>query len=321
MKTRLLLFTIFCFMIIGFQSCSKDEDFNPEETYENSYFNIPNAEFIDEVFPSFSDEVGIPIIRNIYGNNSVIAGGSNFLTLESESDFSYILIGIEGITGYYKLSSYGLERLVDVYQFYLSISQDLQLQNLTFHIAILNSGGLISDYSEIEVSQIEAGTGLLQISCTWDQENDVDLHLIEPSEEEIYYGNSYSENGGELDVDSNAGCYIDGVNNENITYSNDAIVETGEYIVGVDLYSNCSVSVNTNFIVTAYYDGELLSTTYGTNPYVGTLTADDSYENTQEVMKFNISSNKSAKIGEPKLVSFKFPSNQQVKVKNLSPNK
>ena len=140
----------------------------------------------------------------------------------------------------------------------------------------------------------------MQINCSWDQPNDVDLHLVEPNGTEIFYGNAISQNGAELDVDSNAGCSLDNINNENITYSDNDIVEAGEYIVRVDLWSNCNVTSSTNYVVTAYYNGHILTTNSNySNPYSGSFVPTDEdagdLGSGVEVMRFNIPSNRSMK--------------------------
>jgi hypothetical protein len=59
---------------------------------------------------------------------------------------------------------------------------------------------------------------------------------------------------GFLDVDSNAGCYIDAINNENIYYE---ATKNGDYRICVDLYEKCgSTSVSgANYSVTLNYQG------------------------------------------------------------------
>ena len=136
------------------------------------------------------------------------------------------------------------------------------------------------------------------ISETWEKEvsiRNVDLHLIEPGDngEHIYYGNRTSDNGGELDLDSNAGCGIDGINNENITYGEDAYIAPGVYEVYVDMYSNCDPSIATDYVVTVTYNGRLIGTTTGTNPARGTFPVDEpsnhaNLDNLTPVMTFTI---------------------------------
>jgi hypothetical protein len=56
-------------------------------------------------------------------------------------------------------------------------------------------------------SQVDTGTGDVQVTLEWGSEADLDLHVIEPDGTEIYFGNrGPTTTGGELDVDANAAC-------------------------------------------------------------------------------------------------------------------
>jgi hypothetical protein len=90
-------------------------------------------------------------------------------------------------------------------------------------------------------------SGDVQVSVSWDAPTDVDLHVVEPSGTEIYYGNRTSATGGQLDVDSNPACSIDGRQIENIRWPSGA--PGGTYTVRVDYWDNCGVA-RTNFLVT-----------------------------------------------------------------------
>ena len=175
------------------------------------------------------------------------------------------------------------------------LSQNLNDDDFVIQVAVEDADGIISDTKTIIVTYVDAGTGVLQVNCSWDQPNDVDLHLIEPNGEEIYYGNSTSQNGGELDVDSNAGCSIDNINNENITYDSNNVLEAGEYTVEVHLFSNCNVTGDTHYVVTAYHNGHILTPDNNTpNPYSGTFTPNGN--TVQEVMRFHINPSRNAKV-------------------------
>jgi hypothetical protein len=100
------------------------------------------------------------------------------------------------------------------------------------------------------------GSGNVQVSLSWDTPTDVDLHVVEPSPgEEIYWSNRSSATGGMLDLDSNAACSIDGVNNENITWATGSPLP-GEHVVRVDYWSDCG-GLPANYVVTTKVCGEV----------------------------------------------------------------
>jgi hypothetical protein len=95
-------------------------------------------------------------------------------------------------------------------------------------------------------------TSDVQVSVSWDAPSDVDLHVVDPSGTDIYYGNQTSPTGGQLDVDSNAACSIDGKQVENIRWPGAA--PGGVYIVRVDYWDSCGVGA-TNYLVTVKNGG------------------------------------------------------------------
>ncbi|HRW63704.1 MAG TPA: hypothetical protein P5132_09460 [Bacteroidales bacterium] len=324
MRRLKLFFLTLMALTLGFVSCEKDED---AKLINELFFQIPNAEFISDGFPGASSSLDAPGITSVYGNSNVLAGGSNPISVSTSDAIKNILVGVQGQKGYYKIAASDNKSTNYLYIIYLIINQDLQYEDFTIVIAVLDNAGLVSTHETINVSRVDAGTGKLQVSCSWDKANDVDLHLVEPAGEEIYYGNSYSANGGDLDVDSNAGCSIDNINNENITYSETDIVESGDYIVRVDLFSNCNVTSNTNYVVTVRYNGDLITPKSGTNPFYGSFTPDqadyggegDGYT----VMTFNIGSAKKSIEKTILMDGFKFvyPNQNVSKPKNISPDK
>ena len=110
---------------------------------------------------------------------------------------------------------------------------------------------------------IQVGSGEVQVSLTWNVESDVDLHVVDPAGDEIYYRRREIDSGGELDLDSNAGCRIDGIKNENITWPTGS-APSGTYIVRVNYWSSCGVE-STNYTVRINNGGE-------TQVFDGTLT-------------------------------------------------
>jgi hypothetical protein len=66
------------------------------------------------------------------------------------------------------------------------------------------SQATLNDNLERLLRQHNAGTGDLRISLMWSNHNDLDLHVVDPSETEIYYQRRRSGTGGLLDIDMNA---------------------------------------------------------------------------------------------------------------------
>lgn len=58
---------------------------------------------------------------------------------------------------------------------------------------------------EIDRRRVAAGgkSGQVHVSLVWANRNDLDLHVIAPSGERIYFSNKTSKCGGKLDVDMN----------------------------------------------------------------------------------------------------------------------
>lgn len=102
------------------------------------------------------------------------------------------------------------------------------------------------------------GTGDVQVTLRWVGRNDLDLHVIDPTGEEIYYSYPASQSGGDLDVDSNARCLenITEQSVENIFWPlGDAPV--GGYEISVVYFEQCVDPGNTNFTVHVLVDGQV----------------------------------------------------------------
>ena len=82
------------------------------------------------------------------------------------------------------------------------------------------------------------GTGAVQITLSWDPAVDLDLHVVEPSGEEINYRNKTSATGGQLDRDRVCSTTTRGP--ENIFWAGSA-APRGSYAVKVHLFSSCSL--------------------------------------------------------------------------------
>jgi hypothetical protein len=122
-------------------------------------------------------------------------------------------------------------------------------------------------YLEIPIDVIPVQSGELQVSLTWDTNADMDLFVTEPDGTRIFYGNTESESGGMLDLDSNADCEAPFNQNENIFWPV-GMAPSGDYLVQVFQYDPCGTEGRTYWRVTVFAGG--VPTTYA-----GSLNPDD----------------------------------------------
>jgi len=84
------------------------------------------------------------------------------------------------------------------------------------------------------------GTGVIQSTLRWSSTDDLDLEIIDPSGQRVFFQNKRVASGGQLDVDSNANCQ-DTITNpvENIFWPPSG-APPGNYVVKVNLYQRCA---------------------------------------------------------------------------------
>jgi hypothetical protein len=198
---------------------------------------------------------GGPVITAT-GNQSVINGGTLLVTVRADSPFTviYMFIGGKtlglssesagGIGGYYEMRLPSAQTSVPVL---LTFPQSIPLSEFELLFAAANPSGSVGSYVGLTTRTTSVGTGDVQVTLSWDTDSDTDLHVVDPAGEEVFYAHRRSASGGELDLDSNAGCAIDGVRNENITWPV-GHAPRGQYTVRVDYWSACGVA-QTNFTV------------------------------------------------------------------------
>jgi hypothetical protein len=108
------------------------------------------------------------------------------------------------------------------------------------------------------------GVGNLQVTLNWSSNADIDLHVIEPGGEEIYYNYPSSTAGGALDRDNQCSDFVMG-RPENIFWT---IPPNGTYQVNVVYYQNCGGAGPVNFTVRICIEGNCGS------PIAGTVNAE-----------------------------------------------
>jgi hypothetical protein len=65
-------------------------------------------------------------------------------------------------------------------------------------------GGELGGAFEERLGRAGAQTGVVQVSLVWDNENDLDIHVVSPLKEHIFFAMRRAPSGGHLDVDMNS---------------------------------------------------------------------------------------------------------------------
>jgi len=291
---------------------------------ESEYFTIENGAYVNDSLPV--SENGAELISDLQLNKTVINGGSNIINFTSSILLDEALINAKGISGYINVPlQYTYDEASRLYKYSMTLLLSQKLSEaFDFGMVVKAKDGTISKPYNTNINVMEAGTGALQISLSWNLDDDVDLHVFEPDGTEIYYAAPFSfpddmdmnkfyfdrnvwiinkyksddnyhfdrsstisklklkallftlwgkvnmrketalymrENNipysGELDIDSNAACNIDGIRNENIFY---IMPEPGTYTVKINLFSKCKSArkstEGTKYAVTIKYDNK-----------------------------------------------------------------
>jgi len=118
---------------------------------------------------------------------------------------------------------------------------------------------------------LHGANGGLQFTLSFDDPEDLDIHVAQPDACTVWYGNRSCSGGGSLDRDSNAGCgngsHGDGVNVENVIYDAHTY-PLGQYGVFVDYWDQCDSHTSSNYAVQIRANGQLWT-------YCGSISGPD----------------------------------------------
>ena len=143
------------------------------------------------------------------------------------------------------------------YDAVITIPSDLPASVTSFTLTLATvKNGVQSCIATLPVQIVASGqsSSRLQVSLSWSAPIDMDLHVKTPANTEIFWDNQSDGTGGSLDVDSNAQCVIDNIDQENISWGSTA-PPLGTYTISPHLYSNCSQSGSFPYVVTINNNG------------------------------------------------------------------
>lgn len=273
---------------------------------QKKYFGILDASFHKGAFPTGDAVIDM---SDITVNDRALTGGMNYITATTSEQYTEFYVGIVGVDGYYfkfvpNPDNVTFDPVTGKYVYTVPMLFGIDFKfNITIKISVKLPNGEISETVTKEIKHVESLSGDLNVNLVFNNEKDIDLHLITPSGRQIYYGDRGGrvtlEDGTEvefgLDHDSNAACNIDALNNENIVIPN-ALIEAGEYKVIVNMYSNCDPSIPTSWSLVTRYGDQIVTPLTGTNPAFGVYPVNAPSGDHTVVMTFEITPAQAARI-------------------------
>lgn len=183
------------------------------------------------------------------GGGTVAQGSTAQGNLTGVDPFDALIVRFDGVDDFYEVALAQQETAVDLF---LSLGTEAPAGMVDCQFQGRRAGE--TEFGEpitIPLEILDVGSGELQVNLTWNTDADLDIHVFEPSGNEIFWNNTTSPTGGQLDLDANVGC--GSVSVENIFWS--LVPPVGTYRVAIENYTECS-QVSSSFIVTVTVPGQ-----------------------------------------------------------------
>jgi hypothetical protein len=182
---------------------------------------------------------------------TLVARGSTVVRLSAPQSFQAVYLSVGNVPrkvgGFWQLQ---LPAPTTDLLLVVQLSGQVPSSSFDLQLALSSQLGVVGPYSEVPTNVIR-GTSELEITVWWDKPSDVNLNVVEPSGEEVYWGNNMSATGGMLDQNSNIECVVDNKNNESIRWTK---APSGTFAVRLDYDSSCGVA-ETKYVVAVNHNG------------------------------------------------------------------
>jgi hypothetical protein len=225
----------------------------------------------------------LPQIVAVMGPTAVTNGGTAILHVQVSPPVPSptFVIGLEGDTGYHTVT--GSDPDGDgIYDISVQVAGEASQASLVLSVALMDAMGNVGAYFPVTIELVRSGTGDVKITLSFDRLHDLDLHVIEPNGEEIWYENNASATGGGLDLDSGELCMPNSANAENVFWPPGG-APPGTYQVRVQNFQQCSPGA-IEYTVRVAYDN-VVNTYTGSFPD-GTASETPNANNVREVATF-----------------------------------
>lgn len=255
------------------------EDRTQPDAATDAQLQVRGAQFFRGDMPA--DASGPPV--KTVAVSPIVHPGSVARTCSGVMDPSAtaIALAIEGDSGYWIVPA-GLPDVTapgfPTFAADLAFSTRLPVGTRMFLARAVDASGHFgaSFAKPLDVTPVTRPTGRFVISLTWDDEADLDLHVVDPHGVEIWKRNINSYEppppgaspeapntphpGGVLDFDANAACVQDGRHAENLVYADKP--PSGHYVARVDTFSLCKAA-GARWRVEGFVDGASIGAAEG----------------------------------------------------------
>ena len=238
---------------------------------------VSGAQFFRNAWPV---ENGGPRAKTVTASPTVLPGSVGTCSGSLDPEATGVALALDGDRGYWVLPA-GLPDVASpqfpTFSASIAFGSRIRQGARTLEVHAVDEQGRFGPGATrlLDVASPASPTGKFEIHLKWDNDADLDLHVVEPTGVEIFKRNTDSQDkapsssppgpgterpGGRLDFDSNASCVRDGRRAENVVYR--APPPRGRYIVRVDAFSLCK-EINAWWRVDAMLDGRTIGTSEG----------------------------------------------------------
>ena len=190
----------------------------------------------------------------VAGNHSVVSGGALLVDLLPDAPLDKLLLSID-MQSYYEIDLTAVSAAAP-YRLVARVppALDQDFSALCLSITGIGADGAAGAPACHPLAVEPVGTGDLEITLTWDSPADLDLHVVDPYGDEIYFAREMVDSGGELDLESGVDCSPDDTMNEHVAWTG-GTPPPGVYVIRVHHWSNCGAP-ETNYVLNVSLDGE-----------------------------------------------------------------
>jgi hypothetical protein len=250
---------------------------------DSDVISVDEGDFESGDPPPTEGGEALPQIVQVTGPTAVTNGGTALLHVQLSPAVASptFVIGLEGDTGYHTVT--GVDADGDgTYDISVRVASEATQASLVLSVALMDAMGNVGPYYPLSIEIVRSGTGDVKITLSFDRLHDLDLHVIEPGGEEIWFDRKVTATGGVLDLDSGENCVQSPANAENIFWPPGG-APAGTYQVKVQNFQQCSAGP-IDYTVRVAYDN-VVNTYEGTFPD-GTASETPSANNVRDVVTF-----------------------------------